>query len=379
MDIKALVEEQYPYMVELRRHFHQNPEPSAQEKETSARIAKELTDMGIPCQRLDNYGVVGHIYGACPGKVLALRADMDALQMEELAQVPYRSQRPGVMHSCGHDGHTAALLGAARVLCQLTDRFRGEIRLIFQPAEEVCLGARGMIRAGALEGVDSIFGMHLDLSHPAGMVDITPGVRTCAATRFRIRFMPRKPLDFSAALQAAAEAVLALQTIASREIAPTSVFALSCCQIYGMASADSDAVAVEGTCRYSDPALRETLLGRMERIASGIAAVQGATAEVELEHIAHPIVNSERICQTAQNSAAKLFGADSLYHTGTGSVSEDFAEYLQVVEGAYAQLGGNLPDMSLKYPNHNPSFCINEHSMYYGAALFVQYALDVLG
>lgn len=378
MDIKAMVEEQFPYMVELRRHFHRNPEPSTQEKETSERVARELTQMGIPCDVLDNYGVVGHIYGSAPGKVLALRADMDALQMEELAQVPYRSQRPGVMHACGHDGHTAALLGAARVLTGLTGHFGGEIRLLFQPAEEVCLGARGMIEAGALEGVDSIFGMHVDISHPAGKLDITPGVRTSAATRFLLRFAPKKSGDFASAMAAAAEAILSLQTLASREVSPTSVFAFSCCQIDGEYGRDNDIVTVEGTCRYSDPALRWTLLDRMKRIVLGVAAVHGACGQVELEHIAYPIVNSEAACQIAQESVTKLFGPDALYRTGTGSVSEDFAEYLQVVDGAYGQLGANLPDMSLNLPNHNPGFRIDERSMYYGAALFVQYALDML-
>ena len=378
MDIKALVDAQYPYMLQLRRHFHQNPEPSTQEKETSQRIAQELSGMGIPFKRLDNYGVVGHIYGAGPGKVLALRADMDALQMEETAAVPYRSKRVGVMHACGHDAHTATLLGAAQVLSQLTDQFRGEVRLLFQPAEEVCLGAKGMIQAGVLEGVDTIFGMHVDLSHPAGMVDITPGVRTCAATKFQIRVAPQKARNFSAAINAAAAIILSLQTIASREVDPTSVFALSCCQVLGEAGADSDAVTLVGTCRYSAPSLRETLLRRMRRIAVGVAAPYGVTVSVDLEHIAYPLVNSEGPCQIAQTAAVKLFGADCLYHTGTNSVSEDFAEYLQTIDGAYAQLGVNLPDMSLTYPNHNPGFCINERAMYYGAALFVQYALDIL-
>lgn len=378
MDVRALVEEQYPYMLELRRHFHQNPEPSTQEKGTSARVARELQEMGIVFERLENYGIVGHLYGAGPGKVLALRADMDALQLQETAQVPYRSRRPGLMHACGHDAHTAALLGAARVLSKMTALFQGEIRLLFQPAEEVCLGAKGMIQAGALEGVDTIFGMHVDLSHPAGMVDITPGVRTCAATKFQIRIVPLQLGNFQAAMRAAAAIVMSLQTIASREVAPTSVFALSCCQFEGEAGSHSDSVTLTGTCRYSDPALRETLLRRMRRIAAGMAGVYGAGAKVDLEHIAFPIANCQGPCQTAQAAAAKLFGPDCLYRTGTNSVSEDFAEYLQVVEGAYAQLGANQPDMGLTCPNHNPGFCINERAMYYGAALFVQYALDTL-
>lgn len=378
MDVKALVEEQYPYMVELRRHFHRNPELSGQEKETSQRVALELEQMGIPCERLDNYGVVGHIYGSAPGKVLALRADMDALGMEELAQVPYRSQVPGVMHACGHDAHTAALLGAAKVLSGLTGQFAGEIRLIFQPAEEFCMGARGMIERGALTGVDSIFGMHVDLCRPAGKIDISPGVRTSAATRFKLRFTPKKDGDFASAMAAAAEAVLALQTIASREVRPSSVFALSCCQVDGEAGRDGDAVTVEGTSRYSDPALRETLEGRIDRIVRGIAAIQGAEAKLDFQHIAYPLENSEAVCQTVQGSVVKLFGPEAIFRADTASASEDFAEYLQVVEGAYAQIGANLPDMSLYLPNHNPGFCINERVMYYGAALFVQYALDAL-
>lgn len=378
MDVKELVEEQFPYIVALRRHFHQEPEPSTQERRTSDRVARELEAMGIPCERLEHYGVVGHIHGTGPGKVLALRADMDALLMEETAPVPFRSRRTGVMHACGHDAHTASLLGAARVLSRLTGRFRGEVRLLFQPAEEVCLGARGMINAGALDGVDTIFGMHVDLSQPAGKLDLTPGVRTCAATRFQFRFQPTGEVGPSPAVTAAADAILALQTIASREISPTSVFALSCCQVGSGGEDRPNSVTVEGTCRFSDLSLRETLGRRMERILGGIAAAHGVAADLELEYIAYPLVNDEAACAQAQESAAKLFGPECLVRSGTASVSEDFAEYLQVVPGAYGQLGANLPDMSLTLPNHNPGFCINERALFYGASLFVRYALDVL-
>ncbi len=377
-DICALVEKEYAFMVETRRHLHRHPEPSGQEEQTALFVAGQLQAKGIECRRLPQHGVIGRIYGSRPGKVLALRADMDALQMQETAQVPYCSQRPGVMHSCGHDGHTAALLGAAGILAQLREDFCGEVRLLFQPSEENCQGARSMIQAGALENVESIFGMHVDLGQPAGRFDISTGVRTCAADRFILCFSGRPLREGSQAIRAAAAAVLALQTLASREVSPKTVFAFSCCRIAGGMNEKDDRVTVEGTCRYSDEALCGALAEKIRRIAQNTAAPYGVSAELKLEHIAYPLVNQPHPSRIACESAAQLFGNQCLAQSGADSVSEDFAEYLQVVEGCYGKLGANHSDMRLSCPNHNPGFDMNERALYYGAALFVQYALNVL-
>lgn len=378
-DIREMVRQQYAFMVKTRRHLHRHPEPSGQEEQTARFVAGQLEEMGIECRLLPGHGVIGHIYGAGTGGVLALRADMDALRMQETAQTPYCSQRPGIMHSCGHDGHTAALLGAAKVLTRLRGFFCGEVRLLFQPAEENCQGAKAMIRVGALQGVTGIFGMHVDLSQPAGLFDISTGARTCAADRFELRFCAGAPGKGSQAIRAAAAAVLALQTLASREVSPKAVFAFSCCQMDGGLEEGSDRVSVQGTCRYSEPALYGELAEKVQRIAQNIAAPYGVSAALGLEHIAYPLINPPGPSRLARESAVQLFGSQCLAESGADSVSEDFAEYLRVVEGCYGKLGANYDDMRLTCPNHNPGFDFNERALYYGAALFVQYALNTLG
>lgn len=377
-NIFALAQAQQEQMVADRRHLHQNPEPSGQEENTARFVYDRLCQLGIECRLLSCHGVVGHIYGAKPGKTLALRADMDALPMQEKTGAGYCSHNPGVMHACGHDGHTAALLGAAAILCRLKNELQGEVRLLFQPAEENCRGAKAMIAAGALQGVDTVFGMHVTLEQPAGRFDISAGVRTCAADRFALRFVGGGNGPGSQAVRAAATAVSALQTLASREVDPKTVFALSCCQMDGGLKEKGDAVRVEGTCRYSDLALYDTLAERMLRIARGVSALYGVAAQLELQHIAYPLVNQPQASRRARESAAQLFGPDSLFETGTDSVSEDFSEYLRLVDGCYGKLGANHRDMRLVCPNHNPGFDLNEEALCYGASLFVQYALNTL-
>lgn len=373
MDICKEVQDQYSYMVHMRRSLHMAPELSCEEQKTARLVESELIAVGIPCERLENNGVVGHLYGKQPGPVLALRADMDALPIQEMTDAPYASKTPGVMHACGHDGHTAALLGAARVLAGHRDVLRGEVRLIFQPAEEVCLGSKGMIAAGAMEGVDSVFGMHVDLKSPVGTFSFQPGVITCAADRFSLRFQAEAS-DPPMALQAAGATVLALQTLCSREADPKKIFVLSCCTMNG----DSSEVTIEGTCRYSDTEVYHTIGDNLKRVTENTARAFHVQGTAVLEHMAYPVVNHAGYCAKARQSAQKLFGSGCLYESGTNSVSEDFAEYLRLADGMFAQLGANRPDMSLSYPNHNARFDFDEKALYYGAALFVQYTMDLL-
>jgi len=366
-------------MVELRRHFHRNPELSGQEEQTCGRVSLELTRMGIPNKILPNYGVVARLQGSGKGRVIALRADMDALQIQEQTELPFCSEQSGVMHACGHDGHTAMLLGAAKVLREYAPLYNGEVRLLFQPSEENCMGARGMIGCGCLEHVDTVFGMHIALERPAGMFSITSGISTCAADRLTIRLAASEPgAGHSRAVEAGAALICALQTIASRESDPTLIFVLSCCQWNGGLSEAGDQVELVCSCRYCAPILLQTLEDTVRRLAENTCRHMGVSVQVELEHIAYPLMNTERYCALAQKSAKKLFGEECLFTRSTASVSEDFGEYLQLVDGAYATLGANDREMSLTAPNHSPKFTFCEDALYYGAALYVQYALDYL-
>ena len=170
MDIKELAHEVFPYVVEMRRDFHMNPEPSFEEHRTTKRIAEELDKMGIPYRLFEPTGLIGEIKGGKPGKCIALRADIDALSIQEKTGLPYASQKEGYMHACGHDTHTAMLLGAAKMLVSVKDELCGTVKLIFQPAEELASGAKHIVAQGALDGVDAAFGQHIFSGIPVGVM-----------------------------------------------------------------------------------------------------------------------------------------------------------------------------------------------------------------
>ena len=186
-NIEMLGKKYSDYMVEMRRYFHENPEPSSEEYNTSAKIKSELDKMGIPYISIAGTGVIGTITGVKPGKTVALRADMDALQVNECTGLPFASKKEGLMHACGHDGHIASLLGAAKILNEIKDEIHGTVKLFFQPAEETAQGAKKMIEEGALEGVDGVFGIHLWADIELGKISVEAGPRMASTDLFRIK------------------------------------------------------------------------------------------------------------------------------------------------------------------------------------------------
>ncbi|MBQ3077360.1 MAG: amidohydrolase, partial [Clostridia bacterium] len=224
--------------IALRREFHQNPEPSGEEFETCRRVVEELEKLGLSPRVVCGTGVVADIEGPAPGKTIALRADMDALSVQELhPDLPYRSRRDGLMHACGHDGHTATLLTAARILCACREQIRGTVRLLFQPAEEIGVGAKQMIEAGLLDGVDATFAIHLWSGVPSGTVSVEAGPRMAAANYFQYKILgkpghgglPQQGVD---AGLAAAAVVLNLQSLVSREYTPLQPLVITVGQIH---------------------------------------------------------------------------------------------------------------------------------------------------
>ena len=225
MDIKTLAHEVFPYVVEMRRDFHMHPEPSFEEFRTTQRIAEELGKMGIACRLFEPTGLIGEIKGGKSGKCIALRADIDALTTQEKTGLPYASQRDGYMHACGHDTHTAMLLGAAKVLSSVKEELCGTVKLIFQPAEELASGAKHIVAQGAIEGVDAAFGQHIFSGIPAGTLSISEGALLPAADYFKLTVKGRAshgalPDEGCDATVAASAIVMALQTISSREFSP---------------------------------------------------------------------------------------------------------------------------------------------------------------
>ena len=286
-DIKAVINSYYDRIVSYRRHLHQNPERSHDEKETAAFIANTLKEMGLePKTGIGGYGVTAVINGAAPGKCVGLRADFDALPVNELTGLPFASKNEGVSHACGHDVHTAMLLGAAHVLMELKDEFSGCVKLVFQPAEEDVLncGAAPMIADGVLEDpkVDAMIGQHVWPQYETGCAAIRNGAMMASSDRFHITIKGKgshgsAPEDGIDAIVIAAQVITALQTIVSRKVSPRDAAVVTIGTIHGgdRYNVIANQVKLEGTCRNLNPEVRNKMTERITQIAEVVASAMG--------------------------------------------------------------------------------------------------------
>lgn len=385
MDVKELAKEVKPYVIDLRREFHQHPEPSWQEKETSKRVKRELDAMGIPYQTVADPGLVATIEGRAGGKTVALRADMDALEVTEANDVAYKSRNEGVSHACGHDAHMAMLLGAARVLNDHRDRFDGTVKLIFQPAEELVSGAEAMIKEGALDGVDTIFGLHIIGFLPIGLIVAQEGARLSSADAFELTIkgqgghggMPHQTVD---AVVAASAVVMNLQSIVSREFDPTesAVVSVGMFQAGTRNNVIADKARLEGTVRLFNKDLSNQVADVIERIARSTAQAYRADAELKYIVGTPPTVNDPVCTQRAVETIKKIAGEQALFEVPPVTGAEDFAYFADKVPGVYVFLGAGNEQKGLLYPQHHEKFNIDEDALETGTALHVQYALDFL-
>ena len=375
-DIAARAEE----LTALRRDFHAHPELGFQEVRTSGIVADLLEEWGIETHRgIGGTGIVGIIEGkGGPGRSVGLRADMDALPIEERTNLPWRSTNPGVMHACGHDGHTTMLLGAARWLAETRD-FAGRVVLVFQPAEEGLGGARAMIEAGLFERfpVEEIYALHNSPYTAEGVVNVKPGVAMAGADFFDIHVRGRgshaaSPQHSADPVVAAAQMVGALQTVMSRNAAPTESAVLSVTQFHaGDAYNVIPAEAVlSGTMRYFADEWRDRMRARMEAIVQGVAAAHEVEAEISIRHVFTPLENDPVLSLAAAETAKGVVGdarVEVIERQATGS--EDFADMLRAAPGAYFTLGhkGDVP-------LHNPGFDIDDDILPVGASLLARVA-----
>lgn len=384
MDLLKCAERYEDKMIALRREIHRFPETAGQETRTIALISGELTKLGIPWRHCGT-GLLARIEGTSAGKAVLLRADMDALAVEEETDCAFASAYPGRMHACGHDGHTAMLLGAAMLLQDMRSELKGTVLLAFQADEEIAAGAAAMVEDGALEGVDACFGMHLMAGVPAGDVWIPNGPVLSAADQFRIRIKGRgghasQPHTAVDAVVAASAVVSALQSIVSREIPPqeAGVVTVGRMEAGTLFNSIAENAVLEGTVRAYDEDTRSIIETAVARISASTAAAFRAEADCCYQHFCKATVNDAAAAAQMRVSAQKIFGKDQVKDQGRLMISEDFSEFACRVPSAFALVGIYDASYGAVYPNHSGHFCFDEAILKKGAAFYAAAAADYL-
>lgn len=380
------------YVTRIRRGLHQIPEIGLQLPKTQDFIIEELSRLDIPyTYSVKDSGILATIEGAYPGKTVALRADMDALPIQEETNLDFISEHEGVMHACGHDAHAAMLLGAAKLLMEQKSYLHGKVKLIFQTGEEIARGAEIAIENGFLENVDSIFGMHigtlLGKDIPCGTFIVPPACCMAAYDKFVLHIKgkschgssPEKGID---PINIAAHVILALQTIQTRELPGTEPSVLTLGHIQGGAqyNAIPDCVVLEGTTRTVDDKTRYFLANRIEEISLATAKMFGGWCECEFIWGASPVINDAPMASLTAETLCNLFGDASVVDTleRPNMAGEDFANYLKLIPGTFFFLSSSNPEKGSDYPHHNSRFDIDEDVLWKGSAAFAGICLNYL-
>lgn len=376
-------------IVEWRRHLHQNPELSFKEFKTSQFIYDTLSTFpNLEITRPTDTSVVAILTGgAGEGKKIALRADMDALPVTEQSDVPFVSNVEGVMHACGHDTHTAMLLGAAKVLSGMKDELAGTVKFIFQHAEEqVPGGAQELVDAGVLEGVDEIYGIHILPNLEAGSLGVTSGFATTAADGFFLTIQgkgshastPELSID---PIVIGSELVMALQTVISRNVKPSEMAVLSVGEFHSGQAPNiiADTAKLSCSIRTTNDEVRDLMEKRVRTIIDKVITAHDATYDLDYVRGYSALYNTPELASAAKASAIKVLGESLVYDAPMLMASEDFSAYTKVIPGCFLWLGGGTAEEGCGYMNHNPKFKIIEDSMFNGTKVEVQLILDLLG
>ncbi len=387
MKIKALAEAYAPYIVERRRFYHACPELSGEEKETTAKIKADLEALGITDihEMKDVYGLYADLHGAKPGKVVALRADIDALSVHEESGLPFASTADGKMHACGHDNHIAMQLGAAKILQEMREELCGTVRLVFQPAEEVATGARAMLRAGVMDGVSAVYGVHVWGSFDAPYIDFSAGNRMACCHGFQIEVegcsahasAPHEGID---AVMVSCSIVDALQKVVSRLNDPLNPLVIT----VGKVTAGNRWNVLAGHARL-EGTVRTFATGtkvedEMRRVIESTAAAFGAKATLSYQYMTQPVINSDpRLNRIAQNAVVGLYGPEALGTLPTMMGSEDFSVLGENgTPYIYGFVGSRNPEKGCIYGNHHEKYNVDEDILHRGAAVAAQFAMDFL-
>ncbi|MEK5172552.1 amidohydrolase [Heyndrickxia sp. FSL W8-0496] len=380
--IKEAIKKYSNELKDIRRKLHSKPELSWQEEKTTEFICQYLEQLGIAHRRTDPTGVIATIEGKNSGKTVALRGDMDALSVEELnKELSYVSKEEGKMHACGHDAHTAMLLIAAKVLQEMKDELPGNVRLIFQPAEEVAEGAKAMVKQGAVDGVDNIFGIHIWSQMPTGKISCTPGPSFASADLFKVTFKGKGghgaiPHDCIDTAIVASSFVMNVQTVVSRTIDAQhpAVLTIGKMVVGTRFNVIAENAVIEGTVRCFDPQTRDHIEKQLQYYADHVASLYGATARVEYTRGTQAVINDKYSTDLVQKVAATAFGEESLVSEKPTMGGEDFSFYLDEVPGSFALVGSGNPEKDTQWAHHHGKFNIDEDALAIGAELYAQYA-----
>jgi len=384
-EIKALVLKEKDWIIDMRRRLHRIPERGFAEFKTQKVVMQALDELGIP-YTTERTWVIGLIEGELPGGVVALRADMDALPLDEPESCPFRSEHPGMMHACGHDAHTAILLGAAKVLCGMRDRLHGSVKLLFQPAEETDGGALPMVLAGAMENphVDRVYGLHVMPRLPVGVVETRAGTLNASTDSIKLVIhgkaghgaYPESSVD---AIVCAAQTITALQTLVSRNLSPLSSAVLSLGMISGGTAQNiiCDRVEIRGTLRTANSEIRAMMKRRIEAVAGGVAEAMGCSTEVLITPGYAALVNDAGEAARVRRVAARLFGEENAVEKAEPSMGgEDFSFFSDCAPGAFFHIGCVSAERMPAPPLHSRDFMLDEECLTIGAMMHVALALD---
>jgi amidohydrolase len=378
-------------LIALRREIHRHPELSFQEERTAQLIVRRLTELGIPARTgVAKTGVVGDLGDDSGSRCIALRADMDALPIQEQNDVPYASEVPGVMHACGHDVHVACLLGAAQLLAEEEEagRLPGRVRFLFQPSEEdqdeeALSGAMRMVDEGVMEGVDAVVGLHVWADLPVGTVGLRKGTATAYPDKFELVIKGREahgafPHRGHDAISLAAQVINALQTVVSRRLDPTRAKVLTVGTIQGGTKDNIMAgeVKMTGTIRTFEPDVREALFAEMERACS-VARALGGDFDLKIIPGYIPVVNDPAVTDLVRRVASDLLGDEQVQESALEMGGEDFSYFAREAPGTFFLIGGHTPGEPVRL-HHHPEFDVDERCLPVGAALLAEIALRYL-
>jgi len=384
--IKDIVKKYEAFCIDFRRELHMHPETSFQEFRTTKRISEELTKNGIEHKVIEPTGVIAEIKGGKPGKTVALRADMDALAMQDLKDVPYKSKEEGKMHGCGHDAHTAILLTSAIALNEIKDEIAGNIKFFFQPAEELVKGAELLIKNGCMDGVTNVFGMHIAPSIKTNKVGLLSGPVYAMPDSLKITFKgvgghaayPHLTKD---AIVMASQFITNVQTIVSRVMPPLESAVVTFGKFHSGTRSNIIAheAVLEGTARSFKPEYRKLIETTMRKYAESIAEMYGGSVEIEYNHGTPAVVNEERSIEMLRGVVTKNFGAEHVVKGEVTMGAEDFSCFLEKANGCFVNLGTGNTEKNTEIVPHHGLFDVDEDSFVFGTQLMCLYALAYLG